>query len=94
MNGQARALIPAVIGILPLLLAGITGFVNSSGEQQITDIAETYAVTAEQHQRMNLADSVRADAECAANKLGDDVVADLAIELTHTPSYLIASSAD
>ena len=92
MNGQTRALIPALIGIIPLLLAGITGYVNSSGGQQITDIAETYAVTFEQHQRMELADAVRADAECAANKLADEVVADLAIELTHTPSLLIASS--
>lgn len=92
MIGQARALIPALIGIVPLLLAGITGFVNSSGEMQINDIAETYAVTSAEHQRMELADAVRADAESAANKLGDDVVADLTIELKHTPSFLIASS--
>ena len=92
MKGQARALIPALVGIVPLLLAGITGFVSSSGEQQINTIAETTAVTAEQHVRNELADSVRAGADVAAVKLGNDIVADLTVELTHTPSFLIASS--
>jgi len=91
MKGQAKAVIPALIGIVPLLLAGIMGYMNGSGEQ-ITNIAETYAVTFETHQRMELADSVRADAETAANKLSSEVVADLAVELTYTPSLLVASS--
>lgn len=91
MKGQAKALIPALIGIVPLLLAGITGYVNRSGEQ-IADIAETYAVTVEDHQRKALADSVRADADAAANTMCNEIVADLAVELTYTPSHLVASS--
>lgn len=91
MKGQAKALIPALIGIIPLLLAGITGYVNRSGEQ-ITDIAETYALTAEQHKRETLAGSVRADADAAANELCNEVIADLALELTYTPAQLVALS--
>jgi len=92
MNGQAKAVIPALIGIVPLLLAGITGYVNSSGEQQATNIAETRAMTIEQHQRAQLADAVRADAKVAARELSDDVVADLSVKLTAAPSLLIAAS--
>jgi hypothetical protein len=92
MKGQARAMIPALIGITPLLLAGITGYVISSGGQQNTNIAETRAVTFEQHQRMELANSVRADAKAAAKEIGDNVAAELVIELTHTPSMLLAVS--
>ncbi len=92
MKGQARAMIPALIGITPLLLAGITGYVNSSGGQQNTDIAETRAVTYEQHKRMELANSVRADAKAAAKELCDNVAAELSIELTHMPTVLLAVS--
>ena len=92
MKGQVKAMIPALIGITPLLLAGITGYVNSSGGQQNTNIAETRAVTYEQHQRMELANSVRADAKAAAKSICDNVAADLAIELTHTPQVLLAVS--
>jgi len=92
MKGQAKALIPALIGITPLLLAGITGYVNSSGGQQTTAIAETRALTAEQQQRMVLADAVHDGAESAAMHLSEEVAADLTVELTVTPSLLIASS--
>lgn len=92
MKGQIRAMIPALIGITPLLLAGITGYVNSSGGQQNTNIAETRAVTYEQHQRMELENSVRADAKVAAKELCENVAADLVIELTHTPTVLLAVS--
>ena len=92
MKGQAKALIPALIGITPLLLAGITGYVNSSGGQQTPAIAETQALTAEQHQRKVLAEAVYDGAEAAAMKLSGDVAEDLTVELTYTPSLLIASS--
>ena len=92
MKGQAKALIPALIGITPLLLAGIMGYVTSSGGQQTTRIVTTSAVTYDQRLHMELADSVRADAKAAAEKFRDSVAADLAIELTHTPSLLVASS--
>ncbi len=92
MKGQAKAMIPALIGIIPLLLAGIAGYVSSSGGQQTTNIAETRAVTFEQHQRMALADSVRADADAAAKQLCNDVVADLTVDLVHAPALLVASS--
>ena len=92
MKGQARALIPALIGIVPLLLVGITGYVNSSGGQQATHIATTSAATYDERQRMELADSFRADAKAAADELSASVAADLAVELTHTPTLLVASS--
>ena len=92
MKGQAKALIPALIGIAPLLLAGITGYVNSSGGQQATPIATTSTVTDDQRLRMELADSFRADAKAAAIEIRDSVTADLAVQLTHTPSQLVASS--
>ena len=92
MKGQAKALIPALIGITPLLLAGITGYVKSSGGQQTARIAEAGTVTFEQHQSIALADEVRADAKAAAKELSDNVAADLIIELTHSPSMLVAST--
>ncbi len=92
MKGQAKALIPALIGITPLLLAGITGYVKSSGEQQTTRIADGGTVLVGKHQSMALADSVRADARAAAQELSDSVAADLAIELTRSPSMLVAAS--
>jgi hypothetical protein len=93
MNGQVKAVIPALIGIVPLLLAGITGYVNSSGGQQATAIAETRAITLETDLRQKLATAFRADAESAAMQVSDSVAADLAIELRHRPSQLVAASA-
>lgn len=92
MKGQAKALIPALIGIAPLLLAGITGYVKSSGEPQATHIAAASTVTDEQRLRMDLADSFRADAEAAAKDMHDSVAEDLAVKLTYTPSLLVAAS--
>ena len=92
MKGQAKAMIPALIGITPLLLAGITGYVISSGGQQATQIAATRAVTHEEQPLMHLTDSFRTDAMQAAKELGDGVAADLAIDLTRTSSLLLAAS--
>ena len=44
MNSQAKALIPALIGIITLLLAGVTG-IDLPRVRQATEIAETRAVT-------------------------------------------------
>lgn len=90
MKGQARAMIPALIGIAPLLLAGITGYVNSSGGQQATHIAAISKVTEGQRLRMELADSIHTDARLAAEEIRDSVTADLAVKLTRTPSRLMA----
>ncbi len=49
-------------------------------------------MTLEQHQRLQLADAVRADADAAAKQLCNDVVADLSVDLVHAPSLLVASS--
>jgi len=92
MKGQAKAMIPALIGITPLLLAGITGYVISSGGQQATQIAATRAVTHAEYSRSHLADTFRADATQAAKELSDSVAADLAIDLTRTSSLLLAAS--
>ena len=92
MKGQAKAMIPALIGITPLLLAGITGYVISSGGQQATQFAPTLVAKHAQHSRTELTDSFRAGARLAAKELGDSVAADLAIELTRSPALLLAAS--
>ena len=92
MKGQAKVLIPVLCGITPLLLAGITGNLNGSGRQQTTRIAEICAAPVGLHQRKELTDAFRADANTAARELSENVTADLAIELTHMPSVLMAAS--
>ena len=92
MNGQAKASIPALIGIITLLLAGIAGLSLMSGEQQAIQIAETRAITLEDKSHNELATVFRADADAAAVQTTIDIAADLAVELKHSPSNLIAMS--
>ena len=91
MKGQAKVLIPALIGIAILLLAGITGN-NLPRVRQATQIAETRAVTLEDHRRQELGAEFRTDADAAAREMGLNVAADLTIELKHQPSALVAKS--
>jgi hypothetical protein len=94
MIGQAKALIPASIGIITLLLAGITGIIVTSGEQQATRIGETRAVTLEQYSHQNLETEFRMDAEKAVQETGLNIVADLAVDISNAPApQLVAADA-
>ena len=92
MNGQAKALIPALIGIITLLLTGITGIKLVPGEQQAIQIAETRAITQEAYSRQELGTAIRDGADAAALQTGIGVAADLAVELKHVPANVIAMS--
>ena len=92
MNGQAKALILASIGIITLLLTGITGISFLPGEQQAIQIAETRAITLEAHGRQMLATAIREGADAAALQTEIGVAADLAVELKHVSATLIAMS--
>lgn len=92
MNGQAKALILASIGIITLLLTGITGISFLPGEQQAIQIAETRAITLEAQSHQALATAIRDGADAAALQTEISVAADLAIELKHVPAMLVAMS--
>ena len=90
MNGQTKALIPASIGIIILLLTGITGMQFVSGEKQATRIAETRAITMEAQSRQALTTAFREGANKAVLQTEIDIAADLAVELKHAPLMLTA----
>jgi len=90
MNSQAKALIPALIGIATLLLAGVTGIDLPRVSKQATVIAETRAVTLEDYNRQGLGTSFRSDADAAARSMSEGIAADLAVELKHQPSVVVA----
>ena len=90
MNGQRKALIPALIGIITLLLTGITGMQFVSSEKQAIQVAETRAITMEAQSRQALTTAFRDGANKAALQTEIDVAADLAVELKHAPLMLTA----
>ena len=92
MNGQAKALIPALIGIITLLLTGITGCVNTPGEQQAFAIAETRAVTLEQYRHQELETAFRAEANKAVRHTGLSIAADLAVGLKSNSALRLAAT--
>jgi hypothetical protein len=91
MKGQAKVLIPALIGIAILLLAGITGN-NLPRVRQVTKIAETRAITLEAHRHQELGMAFRTDADTAVREMGLNVAADLSVELKHQPSRVVAQA--
>ena len=91
MKGQAKVLIPALIGIAILLLAGITGN-NLPRVRQAKEIMEARAVTLEDYRRQELGTAFRTDADAAARDMGINIAADLAIELKHQPSRVVAQA--
>ena len=94
MKGQARALIPAVSGIITLLLAGITGCSGTPGEQQAVNVAATRAITSEQARHQELDIAFRDGANAAAGEIGEAMITDLAIELkSHHAIQLAAAEA-
>jgi hypothetical protein len=92
MKGQTKALIPALIGITVLLLAGVTG-THLPRVRQVTAIAETQAITLEDYRHQALETSLLNDADLAAREMGVSIAADLAVELKHQPATLTAQSA-
>ena len=90
MKGQTKALVPAFIGIITLLLTGITGIVLMPSEKQATQIAETRAITMETQSRQALTAAFRDGANKAVLQTEIDVAADLAVELKHAPLMLTA----
>jgi hypothetical protein len=92
MKGQAKILIPAAIGILTLLLAGLMG-IDMPRVRQATEIAETRAVL-NGGNALALDTAFRADADNAARSMGMSITGDLVVELKHQPSIKIASATD
>ncbi|MEE4186602.1 MAG: hypothetical protein V2J12_12620 [Gammaproteobacteria bacterium] len=90
MKGQIRAMIPAFIGIAPLLLAGTMGYLQNPGAEQTTTIAETRAVLPAEAQSVVLQTAMQADAAAAADEVRAAVAADLAIELQRKPLARLA----
>jgi hypothetical protein len=89
MKGQIRAMIPAFIGIAPLLLAGTMGYLQNPGAEQTT-IAETRAYLPAAAQTVVLHTAMQADAAAAADEVRAAVAADLAIELQRKPLARLA----
>ena len=92
MNGQAKALILASIGIITLLLTGITGISFLPGEQQAIQIAETRAITLEANNRQVLATAFRDEADATALQMEIGIAEDLAVELKHVPANMVAAA--
>ncbi|MBS94899.1 MAG: hypothetical protein CL799_10705 [Chromatiales bacterium] len=92
MKGQAKALIPALIGIITLLLTGITGGISTPGEQQAINIAETRAVTIEQYRNQELGAAFRMEADAAARQTGLSIAADLAVTLKGNAAPTLAAA--
>lgn len=87
MNGQAKVLIPALIGIAILLLTGISGVFQPPGEQQATFTA-SQAVSPGEGRREMLGAAFRSEADTAALQTSMDVAADLAIDLQTAPQQM------
>jgi ferric-dicitrate binding protein FerR (iron transport regulator) len=92
MIGQNKALILAAIGIVAVLLAGLTGTDLPRTRQANTAVAETRAITLEDRSRHELDTAFRADADTAAREMGLSIAADLTVELKHKPSVAIAQN--
>ena len=90
MKGQAKILIPALVGIVTLLLAGVMG-IDMPRVRQATVIAETVAIPQSEN-ALTLDTEFRADADAAAREMGLSIAADLAVELKHQPSIKVANA--
>ena len=90
MNSQAKALIPALIGITTLLLAGVTGIDMPRVSRQATTIAETRAITLEQAYDQDLGTAIRMDADAAVREMSVSIAEDLAAGTKYKPSVSVA----
>lgn len=91
MKGQAKALIPALIGIAILLLTGISGVFLPTGEQSGT-ATMSKAASPEKGRREILSAAIRSDADTAALQTYRDVAADIATDLQRPPKYMTAKA--
>ena len=89
MKGQAKALIPALIGIA--ILTGISGVFLPTGEQPATATMSP-AASSEKGQRSLLGAAIRSDADTAALQTYRDVAADMATDLQRPPKYMTAKA--
>jgi hypothetical protein len=90
MKGRAKTLIPVLLGIVTLLLAGVMG-IQMPRVRQATEIAETRAVFLGEN-ALELDTAFRAEENAAVRDMGMSIVADLAVDLKHQPSIKIASA--
>jgi hypothetical protein len=91
MKGQAKALIPALIGIAILLLTGISGVFLPTGERPATSTM-SQAAGPEQGQREILSAAIRSEANTAALQAYRNVAADIATDLQRPPKYMISKA--
>lgn len=90
MKGQTKVLIPALIGITALLLAGVMG-IDMPRMRQATEIAETRAVPMSAN-ALELDTAFRAEADAAVLEVTNSIAADLAVDLKHLPSIKLADT--
>ena len=96
MNGQTRARLAALVGVVALLLTGITvyevGYDRKSGAEQAIEIAETLNVTQISRTRDGLGKAFHNDARQAKLHMQKMVAADLAQTLNRQPAVLVAKT--
>ena len=92
MNSQAKALIPALIGIVALLLAGVTGTDLPRVSRQATEIVDTRTAPADKASHQGLGASFRRDADEAVRALNNDIAAHVAITFGHQPAIVVAQN--
>ena len=87
MNGQIRARLAALAGVVALLLTGIT-----VGAEQAIEIAETLNVAQNNMSRDELGKAFHNDARQAKLHTQRMVAADLALTLKRQPAVLVAKA--
>lgn len=90
MKGQTRALIPGLIGIAPLLLAGIMGYLQNPGADEATTVAATRALTPAAQHRLVLDTAMQDGAKEAANAMSITVASDLSRQLKRKQPAVLA----
>lgn len=96
MNGQIRARLAALAGVVALLLTGITVYEfendRKPGAEQAIEIAETLNVTQNSMSRDELGKAFHNDARQATLHTQKMVAADLALTLKRQPAVLVAKA--
>lgn len=92
MKGQIKALIPGIIGIAPLLLAGTMGYIQNPGAEQAINIATTHAVTPAAQRHLVLDTAMQNGAHEAANAMSNRVARDLSRQLERKQPAVLANA--
>lgn len=90
MKGQAKVLIPALIGIAILLLTGISGIALKPGEQATHTASRS--VDPDKGRNEMLGAAFRSSADKAVLQTSAEVAADLAIDLSRAPGNVVAKA--